>query len=151
MKKAIITIIFIVMSIFFITPVNAKAISVSNSVDTNNIYILDTPEIVIDDEINNCTGEEDNSILGNVRDENSVAWLVNEVLNYVKVLGPILVVILSSIDFIKVIIKSDDEAMAKAQKKLIMRLILALLLFLIPSIVQTLLGVFGISSNCVIG
>jgi len=151
MKKTIITIIFIVMSIFFITPVNAKAISVSNSVNTNNIYILDKTEIVIDDEINNCTGEEDNSILGNVQDENSVAWLVNEVLNYVKVLGPILVVILSSIDFIKVIIKSDDEAMAKAQKKLIMRLILALLLFLIPSIVQTLLGVFGISSNCVIG
>ena len=52
----------------------------------------------------NCTG--DNSILGSVNDPNSVAWLLQQVLNYIKILGPILVVVLSSVEFAKVIINN---------------------------------------------
>ena len=68
-------------------------------------------------------------------------------LNYIKVLGPILVIVLSSVDFLKVIIKSDDDAMTTAGKKLGYRLILAALLFFIPTIVEVLLGIFGITSD----
>ena len=60
-------------------------------------------------------------------------------------------VVLSSIDFAKVIIKSDDEAMAKAQKKLIIRLILAALLFFIPLLVEVMLDVFGFTSSATCG
>lgn len=149
MKKLFITIVFVVMSVLFVAPINVEAISVSD-ITTNNIYVLDnttTPEVVED--IDNCDGT--NSILGDPTKEDSVAWLINEIMNYIKVLGPILVVVLSSVDFIKVIIKSDDEAMAKAQKKLILRLILALLLFLIPTIVNAILGIFGMSDGAVCG
>lgn len=97
----------------------------------------------------NCTGE--NSILGNVNDPNSVAWLLQKVLDYLKVLGPILVVVLSSVEFAKVIINSDDEAMTKAQKKLITRIILAACLFLIPTLVQAALGWFGFTSDATCG
>ena len=51
------------------------------------------------------------------------------------------------LDFIVVIIKSDNEQFQKAQKKLITRLIMALLLFLIPTIVQVILQVFGITGS----
>ena len=97
----------------------------------------------------NCSG--DNSILGNVNDPNSVAWLLQQVLNYLKVLGPILVVVLSSVEFAKVIINSDDEAMAKAQKKLITRIILAACLFFIPTLVQAALDLFGFTSDATCG
>lgn len=96
-----------------------------------------------------CNG--DNSILGNVNDQNSVAWLLQTVLNYLKVLGPILVVVLSSVEFAKVIINSDDEAMAKAQKKLITRIILAACLFFIPTLVQAALDLFGFTSDATCG
>lgn len=97
----------------------------------------------------NCTG--DNSILGNVNDPDSVAWLLQQVLNYIKIIGPILVVVLSSVEFAKVIINSDDEAMAKAQKKLITRIILAACLFFIPTLVQAALDLFGFTSDATCG
>ena len=95
----------------------------------------------------------ENTLLGSTADPNSVAWLLQQVFTYVKVLGPILVVILSSVDFIKVIAKGDDDAMAKAQKKLFTRLVLAVLLFLIPTLVEVLLDLFGLTSSgtCGIG
>ena len=49
--------------------------------------------------------------------------------------------------FRSVIVKSDDEAMGKATKKLTTRLILAALLFFIPTLVQVLLDLFGLTSN----
>ena len=73
------------------------------------------------------------------------------ILNFIKILGPILVVLLSGVDFLIVIFKSDDEAMGKAQKKLAKRLVLAGLLFFIPLLVQVILGVFGITSNSTCG
>lgn len=75
------------------------------------------------------------TILGDVEDKNSLAYLIQKLLNYIKIIGPILVVILSSIDFIKVIWASDDENMKKAQQKLVKRLIAALLLFLLPTLI----------------
>lgn len=138
MKKTIITIFLIIASVMFISPVNAKALEISNVniVENINSNILESTIYIADD-----------PLLGDPSDEDSVAWLVQLALNIVKVAGPILVVLLSSIDFIMVIVKSDSEAFAKAQKKLITRLILAILLFVIPVIVEVLLGVFGITGS----
>ena len=153
MKKIVITFLFILTSIMFVSPINTSALSIDSISKTtlDNIYLLektttDDANDILDDynKEQDCTGS--NSIFGDPTDENSVAWLITEIMNYIKIIGPILVIIISAIDFIKVIIKSDDETMSKAQKKLIMRLILALLLFLIPTIVNALLALFGISS-----
>lgn len=147
MKKTIITLLLIITSVMFITPINTKALEVNNaiSVVSENFYVMETTVTDVSPNMD-CSGS-DNSILGDPNDENSVAWLVQLALDVIKVAGPALVIILSSIDFIKVIVKSDDEEMAKAQKKLIIRLILALLLFVIPFITQFLLQIFGVYSD----
>lgn len=93
----------------------------------------------------------ENTLLGSTANQKSVAWLIQEVLNIVKVVGPILVIVLSGVEFIQVIAKGDDEAMGKAQKKLVTRLILIALLFLLPVIVETLLKVFGLMTDSVCG
>jgi len=72
-------------------------------------------------------------------------------LNIIKVVGPILVILLSSIDFIRVIVKSDDEAMNGAIKKLAYRLILAALLFFLPTITNTILNIFNLQSDSTCG
>lgn len=87
------------------------------------------------------------SILGSTKDDESVAWLLQQILNYIKILGPILVVILSSMDFAKAIMMSDDDNMKKAEKKLVIRLVLAVALFLIPTLVGVLLNIFGITTD----
>ena len=61
--------------------------------------------------------------------------------------------VLSSIDFTLCIVNSDDDSMAKAKKKLGQRLILAALLFFVPTISMALLDIFGITADptCGIG
>lgn len=95
--------------------------------------------------VSTTDSEECNALLGDKEKEESVAWLVQKLLDYLKILGPILVVILSSVDFATAIISSNDDTMKKAQKKLITRLIAAVLLFLVPTVVQVLLDIFGIT------
>ena len=102
--------------------------------------------------ISGYNGNQDcNSIFGSVGDEGSVAWLINEVLDYLRILGPLLVLVLSSIDFTKAIIQNDDDTMKKAQKKLINRLLLAAVLFIIPSLVTLILEIFGFTSGVACG
>ena len=77
------------------------------------------------------------------REEGSVYDLLQTLLDYIKILGPILVVILSAVDFIKAVASSDEDAMKKAQHRLVIRLIAALALFLIPTFVQLILELIG--------
>ena len=142
MKKGIITFLLIVTCIMFISPINTRALEV------NSINIVDKNESNL---VTNTINIAADPLLGDPADENSVAWLIQLVLNIVKVVGPILVILLSSVDFIMVIIKSDNEQFQKAQKKLITRLILALLLFLVPVIVEILLQIFGFTGSATAG
>ncbi len=95
-------------------------------------------------EITECNGK--NSLLGDPNDEDSVAWILQKILNYIRIIGPLLVLLLSSVDFVKVIILADDEEMSKAQKRLIIRLVLAGLLFVLPPLVSVALEIFGLTS-----
>ena len=134
--------IFSIIFVLFLVSLRSTALEVSvekKSMKSAEIHRL----------AQNCN--DDDSILGNVNDENSVAWLLQQVFNFIKVIGPLLVVVLSSVDFAKVIINSDDEAMTQASKKLMRRLILAAALFFIPTLVQAILDVFGFTSDATCG
>lgn len=148
MNKRILIIGLLIMSFTFVIPTQTNALQLTSI--TDSVYLLDGEDVI--DDINpgqKCEGSD--SLLGDPNDEESVAWLLQQVLNFIKIGGPLLVVVLSSIDFAKVIVNSDDEAMQKAFKKLWQRLILAALLFFIPIIVQALLDVFGIMSDSTCG
>lgn len=132
MKKTYL-ILFMILACFVFVPVRAKALTVSHSM------MSDVP----------CTGSD--SILGDPNDEESVAWLVHKILSYVTLGGMLLVVVLSSIDFFKVIIKNDTESFQKAAKKFGLRLIFAAFLFFVPAIANALLGIFGLTSTSTCG
>lgn len=83
------------------------------------------------DQPQDCSG-----IFGDPDDKDSVAFLIQKILDYIKVIAPILVVVLSSIDFVKVVWSSDDESMKKAQQKLAKRLVAAVLLFMLPVLIN---------------
>lgn len=165
MQKKFSVLLIIIMFMTLFLPFNVSALN-NNSKNISfydNIYILtnkskkkakndkiekigETKDLIDEyDQDTDCSGA--NSILGDPDDEDSVAWLLQKALDYIKVIGPILVVVLSSIDFILVIIKSDDEAMKKATKKLVQRVILAILLFFIPLLVQVALDLFGMATD----
>ena len=85
-----------------------------------------------------------------INDVGSLGWMLNTVLNYIKIIGPVLVVLLSAIDFIKAVVGFDEKAMKEAQSKLVIRLVAALCLFLVPTLVQLLLSFIN-ATTCTLG
>lgn len=96
-----------------------------------------------------CSG--DNSILGSYNDPNSVAYFLQIIFNWLKLIGPFIVIVMSGIDFAKVIVMGDDDGMKKAQTKLIIRLILAACLFFLPDLIKAFLDLFNITSSGICG
>lgn len=89
------------------------------------------------------------SLLGSKDDPESLAYLIDRFLLYFKIAAPILVLLFSTVDFVKTIIVNDEETMKKVQKRLITRIIYAILLFVLPTFLGLLLDIFGFTaSNC---
>lgn len=128
-------IVIVLISITLFLPINTDAKA------NNNTYsffqVLEKQNNI--ENLTECEG-----ILGNVDDEDSVAWLLQKLLNYVKILGPSIAVVLSSIDFLKAIVSSDDESMKKTQASFKNRMIAAVLLFFIPFLVSFMLELTGL-------
>ena len=136
MKLNVLHKMFIVLiSITLFLPINIEAKANNN---TYSVFQVLEKENNLED-LTECEG-----ILGNVDDEDSVAWLLQKLLNYVKILGPSIAVVLSSIDFLKAIVSSDDENMKKTQASFRNRMTAAVLLFFIPFLVSFMLELTGL-------
>ncbi len=86
-------------------------------------------------------------VFGDPADESSVAWMVQKFFNYVKIIGPLLVIVLSSIDFAKSTLLSDSENMRKTTKKFTTRMLCAVLLYFIPLLVTFLFNLINNSTG----
>lgn len=154
MKKRINILFLIIVGIITFTffDVDAKELK-SNNYISNTFEVSDYILVAA----NTCTKgvmtincsefEQEDKIFGCVCDEDSVSWLIDKALNYLRILGPLIVLVLSSLDFAKAILTSDDESLNKAQKNLITRLILVAALFFLPDLIIVVLNVFGLSSG----
>lgn len=133
-------------AILFVLPISVKAYNL------DNVNIVTMGEIKSFAKTTSTSAECESSantdtVLGSVDCEESVAWLLQKILNYIKVLGPSLAIVLSAIDFTKVIVSSNNDSMKKTQQKFINRLIAAVLLFFIPTLTEVILKVIGITGS----
>lgn len=69
--------------------------------------------------------------------------IVNLVVTLIKIFVPIVLVIFGMIDLAKAVMSNDEKEMKGAQTKLIKRVIYAVLVFLIVSIVQLVFGILA--------
>lgn len=153
MRKAM-TIVVSIIAIFYLSsPVKVSALpAFSSENNENNITIKSNMANDMDGMLNQYNQPQNcNTLLGNPSDSNSVAWLIDKILSYITIAGIALVVVLSSVDFAKVIVKGDDDAMAKATKKLVTRLILAGLLFFVPTLTDAIFALFNLTSDATCG
>ena len=151
MKKRINILFLIFIGLISFSSFNVSAKS------TINPITFDSKMAVISDSTNSNSvvavisslkdNKECKGILGNPDNEDSVAWFLVKILNYLRLLGPLMVLVLSSLDFAKAIFMSDDESLKKAQSSLITRLILAALLFVLPTLIEVVLDIFGFTSS----
>lgn len=68
--------------------------------------------------------------------ESSIRYLLNEILMYPKIIVPILIIFLGTIDLAKAVLASKEDAMKKAQTTFIKRLFIGLVIFFVPVIVD---------------
>lgn len=85
---------------------------------------------------NSCDG-----LLGSFKDD------LDAILDAIRIIGPIMVVVFSTIEYLKVIFDKDADAIKKANSRLIKRLILVAVLFLLPSLIEIFLDILNQSLN----
>ena len=168
MKKNILFLIIFIVTIFGInTSVNAKSIH-------PNVSALNIIEYRFDDDdpkdAPNAPGRNISSIETDTKDytpsksncpifvnsdgtTNQLYELVQEAFTFIKILTPILVGVLSLIDYIKAITSSNDDEVKKATQRTIKRLVIGILLFFLPFLLDLLFDIFGLTdvSRCGIG
>ena len=77
--------------------------------------------------------------------------LLKDALRLMQIAGPILVIIMTIIDLIKDTATGGKDDLSKVGKKTVKRLIYAVLLFLIPTILNWVFSIFGVYGVCGIG
>lgn len=79
-------------------------------------------------------------------DSNTVR-IIKQIYGYIKIIIPILIIVLSISDFIKVIGTGKDDDMKKSIKKFTIRIIVAIVFILVPILISLFIKVSGISSQ----
>lgn len=105
------------------------------------------------DEAANETGNDSDGntkncqyIFGDPDDDGSVAWMLQKFFNYAKIIGPLLVLVLSGIDFAKNTLISDEKEMKNATHKLVIRLLCAVGLYFVPLLTSFIINLINNSS-----
>ena len=163
MKKNILYSIILIITLFSVNlKVNAKVL-------TPNINALNIVEYRFNDDdskdTTNAPGDNFSDI--NIYSNNATScsifikggsynelyYMVQDAFTFIKILTPILVGILSLIDYIKAITSSNDDEIKKATSRTVKRLIIGLILFFLPFLLDFIFDVFGFTdiSRCGIG
>lgn len=74
----------------------------------------------------------------------SIAYMIDSVLQYVRVIVPMLIIVLGVIDLSKAVISSKEDEMRKTQKTFIKRILLGLVVFFVPLIVNVIMDLADI-------
>lgn len=83
-------------------------------------------------------------IFKNGDDFNEFGQFLQDIFTAIKVLAPALVIILSTIDYIKAIAASNQDAMKKANQRTIKRVVIGLIVFFLPFLLDLLFELFGV-------
>jgi len=128
----------------------AKLVSGNNDTDSDDTDDTDSSELVDPKEIElpNLEMEEkvtcESVFYDDNGDFNEFGQLLQDVFTFIKVAAPILLIALSSLDYIKAITSKDADELKKANERFIKRLVAAVVLFLLPFILDLTFELFGV-------
>lgn len=134
-----VTYVCLLISIFFIglSVVNAKPLSSENS-----FYVA---QVLDGEDSGDATCE---GVLGDINDESSVAHLLQEIFDIMKIASPVLVLVFSILDFLGAVASQDKDRLIKAVKNTFIRVIVGLLVFTVPFLCDFLFELTGMYSTC---
>lgn len=101
-----------------------------------NIKVTPDPE---ENEINTC-----DALLGSPDNVGDVAYYLQQVLNFIRILGPVLIIALSIYDYTKALPSGDKEILSKVNKKTAIRISAGVAIFFAPIIIEALFKLLGL-------
>lgn len=128
MQKKVIIGFLILFGAFFLLNINSV-----EAYSPSSIYVLDDA----------C-----NALLGDPEAEGTVANFLQQIFTIIGYIAPLLCVVLSISDFVKATASQDKDALMKAMKTTAKRLVLALLLFFLPTLINFIFPLLGWYGTC---
>ena len=95
------------------------------------------------DEIESCDENSNDYIVACACMPAAVADITSFIYGFLKIGGPVLLIILGAIDLGKAIVATDESGIQKAKKKLVNKFVAAASIFLVFSIVQMIVSIVG--------
>lgn len=93
--------------------------------------------------------KENCPVFGDPNNEEDFAFYLQVTFNVIKFLGPVLVFVMTIIDLVKVTAEQkQDGALQKLGGKTLKRLIYAALIFVIPTIINSIFSLIGLYGTC---
>jgi hypothetical protein len=135
MKKVLLLLVLLISFFFVNVKVNALGFNATKKFD--NV------------EINYLEGQSDSASCDGIITQEGLD-IIREVLGWIRILAPILLGLLIAVDLGNAVISSDNDALSKATKKIVPRIIGTVLLFFVPTIVRLVLGLDGVKDAIVI-
>ena len=143
MKKEISKILLIISFLFIVlAPIKVHANIINN--DYRKQLVGETNQTK---EQGGCQA----TLLGDPKDETSLAWIVDRFLSYIRILGPVAMLLFSSIDYVKAVVTGAEDSFKKANKNILTRAGLIILLFLVPTIVNEIIKLFNLAGPSICG
>ncbi|GEM_PF-1188009 len=143
MKKEISKILLIISFLFIVlAPIKVHANIINN--DYRKQLVGETNQTK---EQGGCQA----TLLGDPNDETSLAWIVDRFLSYIRILGPVAMLLFSSIDYVKAVVTGAEDSFKKANKNILTRAGLIILLFLVPTIVNEIIKLFNLAGPSICG
>lgn len=79
--------------------------------------------------------------------DGKTACFFKKIYNLLKILVPLAVIIFSIVDFLKVLFLSDDKNYKEAYAKLIRRVLIGILIFMVPSLIEFVINLAGMNAD----
>ncbi len=126
--------------------------------------ITDENMEIIDDGLNDLSGGFQKEFLKAIRYNFTFIWedlncekivganiikFINLIYKIIQIVTPILLIVLSMIDFVKAISVGED-ALKKATKKLVMRVVIMFVIFLLPYLIKIIGMITGLDTTCIL-
>ena len=93
------------------------------------------------------------SFLGDKNDSNDPAYYLNFVFNLLKYIAIVILFVFSIVEFGKAAISSDNDALKKAVQKTVKRLVICVIIFFLPQLINFIMELLGVIEDptCGIG
>ena len=86
--------------------------------------------------------------LGDAAVQGTPAWYLHQIFNIIKYGSIILCLVLTIIEYVKAAASNDDNAIKKASQKTLKRIIITIILFIAPTLIEFILDLLGITGSC---